>query len=131
MSKWIVVAVFLVAGGAAACGGGGSGISGDKELVSLSAGEINTLCEYLIKVEGPERRVDCGNGISITVGRGTVADCVSTFQDGLGQFPSCDATVDDAESCSEDFGDLTDAELCSDPTLLPRSCEPLISCGTL
>jgi hypothetical protein len=130
MSKWIVV-VFLSAGWAAACGSDGSGVSGDKQLVSLSTGEINDLCEYLVKVEGPERTVDCGNRVTITIGRGTVADCVLAVQDGLAQFPSCDATVDDAESCSEDLADITDAELCTNPTLLPRSCEPLISCGTL
>jgi 1,6-anhydro-N-acetylmuramate kinase len=129
MSKWIVVSVFVCAGWATACGSDGSGVSGDKTLVSLSDAELTKLCEYTVKQDGPERTIDCGGGLRVTVGGKTVAECVTDLQDNLDQFPSCSATVADAEACAEDFADFTDEELCSSATPLPRSCEPLLSCG--
>jgi len=130
MSRWIVVFVSLCAGWATACGGGdSSGLAADKQLVDLSDGELTQLCEYTVKVAGPERTVNCGGGFSISVGGKVVADCVTDLNDGLDQFPGCDATVADAETCAEDFAAFTDAQLCSDVTPLPRSCEPLLSCG--
>jgi hypothetical protein len=130
MSKSIVVAAFLCTGLVTACGGGGSGVSGSKALVSLSEGEITDLCEYFVDLAGSEREVDCGGGLVVTVGGGSVSECVVDLQTSRGQFPGCTATVSNAESCMEDLTDLTDAQLCSDGPL-PAACLPLFNneCG--
>ena len=130
MSKWIVMAAFLCTGLAACGGGGGSGVSGSKQLVSLSAAEVTDLCEYFVDLAGAERMVDCGGGLTITIGGGSVSECVIGLQETQGQFPGCTATVGNAESCMEALTDLTDAQLCSDGPL-PTACQPLFnaSCG--
>lgn len=130
MSKWIVVAVLLCAG-VTACGGDGSGVSGNKSLVSLSSGEITDLCKYFTKAKGAQRMIDCGGGVTITVGGGSVDDCVTDLKTSQTDFPSCTATVDQAETCVEDLSNLTDQQLCSDTTPLPASCQPLFvsTCG--
>jgi hypothetical protein len=129
MSKWIVIAGFLCTGLVAACGGGsGSGVSSGKTLVSLSDSEITDFCEYAVDLAGPERTVDCGGGVTITIGGGSVAECVTGMQMTQDQFPGCAATVGQAERCAEDMADLTDAQLCSDGPL-PASCQPLLGPG--
>jgi hypothetical protein len=121
MSKSIVVVAFLCTGLVTACGGGGSGVSGDKTLVSLSEGETTDLCEYFVDLAGSEREVDCGGGLTVTVGGGSVSECVVALQASRALFPGCTATVSNAESCMEDLTDFTDAQLCSDGPL-PAAC---------
>jgi len=128
MSKRIAMAAFLCAGLAAACGGSGSGVSSGKELTALSDVEIEDLCAYLVGVEGDLREIDCGD-IIVTVGKGTVDECIDDLEVRQSEYPSCDATVGDFEACSEDFAALSDDEVCDDSTLLPVSCEPLLLCG--
>jgi len=126
MSKWLFVGAFLCA--VAACGGGGSGVSSGKTLVSLSDSEITDLCEYLVDVAGPARTVDCGGGDTVMIGGGSVSACTTGLKAARTEDPSCGATVNDAESCSEDLSDLSDAELCSDSTPFPSACLPLLQC---
>jgi hypothetical protein len=128
MSKRIMIAAFLCTGLVAACGGDGSGVSGNKTLVSLSDGEITDVCEYTVDLAGPKRMVDCGGGVTVTVGGGSVTECVAGLQTIRDLSPSCTATVGQAEACVEDLADLTDAQLCSDGPL-PASCLPLFSCS--
>jgi len=128
MIKWIGSAV-LCTSLAIACGGGsgGSGVDGSLELADLGAGEAADLCDYIVDVLGPERTVDCGGGVMLTVGGEDAAECVDDFN----TFPAtCTATVDNAESCAEALGALSDAELCADESF-PAACAPLISqtCG--
>jgi hypothetical protein len=116
----------------AACGGDdGSGVDGGKKLVSLSDGEIMDLCQYYHDLAGPERTIDCGGGVMITVGGQTVAECTTSLKSSQMQFPNCQATVSQSEACSKAFADLTDAQLCSDQTPIPASCAPLFTaeCG--
>jgi len=126
--KWIVAAGFLYAGLAAACGGGdGSGVSGAKTLVSLSDSEANDVCEYAVDVFGSTERVaDCGGGIMVRIGVGTVSRCVMGIQAIKTATPSCTATVDNLQNCAADLKTVTDAQLCSDS--YPASCEAWFSC---
>ena len=128
ISKWIASAC-VCASLAIGCGGGsgGSGVDGTIELVELDAGEAADLCDYIVDVLGPERTVDCGDGVMITVGGEDAAECVDDFD----TFPAtCTATVDNAEACAEALGALSDAQLCADDSF-PAACAPLISgtCG--
>jgi hypothetical protein len=133
MSKWIIVAAFLCAGLATACGGDdGSGVSGSKSLVTLSDGEVTDLCEFLVDVGGPERMIDCGGGLTLTVGGQTVTECNAGLKASQGQFPNCTATVKNAEECAKAISDLSDQQLCSDGPP-PAACQPLFTaaCGGL
>lgn len=135
MKTWIGCA-FLCTGLAFACGSSGdtgSGVDGDKPLVELESGEITSLCTYLVAVAGPERVVDCGDGVTFTVGGQEVADCVDGFTESQTEFPTCAATVDNIEGCSEGIAALSDEQLCSEEGALPAACAPLFTaeCGGL
>lgn len=124
MSKWMMVAAFLCAGLATACGGDdGSGVSGSKSIVMLNDAEVTDLCEFLVDV-APERMVDCGEGLTITVGE-TLAECTARFKAIKGGAPSCTATVTNAEECAKGSADLSDQQICS--LMLPAACQPLFS----
>lgn len=125
MSRSIAVALLLCAGGLVACGDSGSGVAGDKLLVSLNAGEIRKLCEYAVEIAGPERMVDCGDGVTIVVGGDTVAECIASFEESQDAAPSCTATVADHERCNEAVAELSDAALCADE--FPAACAPLFT----
>lgn len=129
--KWIFIAGLLYAGLAAACGGGdSSGVPGDKTLVSLNDSEATDLCEYAIDVVGSaDRTVDCGGGVTVRIGPGTVSVCVMGIQAIKSVAPTCTATVDNFESCAEAFADATDAELCSDA--IPAACQAQFACAGL
>ena len=128
MSKWIVASIVWSVALAAACGGdAGSGVSGSKKLTSLSESEITQLCEYTVSAEGPMRTVMCSGGSTITIGGTTVDECVTDVKDLATGAPNCAATVNDAEACSEAFGDLSDAQLCATP--FPAACLPLLQCA--
>ena len=128
MSRWIAVAA-LVWTSAAACGGGGSGVSGSKSLVSLGEGERMALCGYAVEVAGPERTIPCGDGFTVEVGPRPVAECVADLARRQTEFPSCTATVEDSETCTEDLAELTDAQWCA--AALPTSCRVVLgdTCG--
>jgi len=72
-------------------GGGRPGVSGTRTLSSLSDTEIQRLCQWGVDVGGGDGRVImCSETESVEVG--TVEECRS-------EFPSCDATVREAEDC--------------------------------
>lgn len=120
MSRWIVVAACLWIGSAAGCGGG-SGVSSGKQVVSLSDGEISDLCEYLVEVAGPNRTIDCGGGVTITIENDTVSECVADLELTATVATSCTATVGDVEDCIKDLADMSDADICADKPF-PGSC---------
>jgi hypothetical protein len=125
MSRWIVTAVFLGAALVAGCGSDGSGVSGSKELGSLSDGEVADLCAYLVDVEGSLRTIRCDGDVTVTVGDRTEAECTAELRL-TRELPDCTATVDEAEICSEDLADLSDADRCDDA--FPLSCLALLEC---
>ncbi|HEU0037181.1 MAG TPA: hypothetical protein VFQ53_41510 [Kofleriaceae bacterium] len=118
-------------GAAFACGGGkgggGSGVSGSKTIVQLDATEVRKLCEYLVDVAGPMRTVTCSDGSTVTVGGGTVDECVSSFQEDQLMHPMCMVTVAQFEDCIEDTSAFSDAQFCDPNTAIPPSCTPLLS----
>ncbi|MBA2543767.1 MAG: hypothetical protein H0V17_29255 [Deltaproteobacteria bacterium] len=128
--KWIASA-FLCTGLAIACGGGGggggdgSGVDRDEVVADLSQDELGDLCEYFIGLqEQPERTVDCGDGVTLTVGINPedvdeeIADCASE-----GPPAGCPVTVGEVEDCFEQLEAFSDAQLCSDTTELPAACD--------
>lgn len=129
MSKWVIVAL-MCSGLIAACTSTGSGVSGSKPLLDLNNAEIADLCEYFVDLFGPARTVDCGGGLTITVGGGSVAECIEDVQDSQDTALNCTADVFDAEFCAEDLADIPDEELCDDGPL-PSSCTVLIQCGDI
>jgi hypothetical protein len=90
-SAWLCMGLAVACGGGSG-GGGGSGVTGSKKLVDLSTDEITSVCEFQVELAGPARTIDCGGGQTATVGGGSVADCVSSFQDQQTSNPSCMAT---------------------------------------
>jgi hypothetical protein len=115
MRTCFVVGLIL---GAVACGGGGggsSGVSGSKQLGQLDMSEWQTLCEYIVEVEGGEGKVtECGDGVTVTTT--TVAECVADAP----TFMGCTATVANAEACAEAIG--------ADPCAGSAACEPIFAC---
>ena len=105
-----------------ACGGddgGSSGVSDSKVIGTLSASEAMAVCIELTEIF-PERTVDCGGGVTLTVGNSS-SDCGS-------QPPAtCTATVGQLRDCFGDLSDLTDAQWCSDTTQPPASCAPVFA----
>lgn len=101
-----------------ACGGG---VDGDKKLSELSVEESKDAC---LELQGdfPEKTVDCGGGVTVTVGL-TAAEC----NDQTTAPTTCTATVDDVRDCtSQLYNDKT--LLCEDKPL-PASCMKLVQCG--
>jgi len=83
-----------------ACGGSsGSGVSGTKRLVDLSASEQDKLCTFQVDAEGGARTVDCGGGLMVTIHDKTT--CLSDFSH-ISQ--TCTATVKQAEQCFDAIG---------------------------
>ncbi len=124
-------------GGTGGGGGGSSGVDPTKTIGELSGSEIRDLCEYFSTLqEQPERTVDCGDGVTTTVGlnpedvQASIDECVADAPLG-----TCPATVADAESCFEAFSEFTDAQLCEQANgggTLPVECAPLFEsegCG--
>lgn len=82
--------------GLIACGGGGdsSGVDSNKTIVSMSASERMTFCEWAIEEQGGAGTThNCGD-FTLTVQ--TVAECVGDFSNFS---PTCTATVGQGESC--------------------------------
>jgi hypothetical protein len=97
-----------------ACGGG---VDGGKKLSELSAAESKDACLELVD-DYPEKMVDCGGGVTITIGL-TASEC----NDNTTAPATCTATVDDVRDCtSQLYNDKT--LLCEDKPL-PASCMKL------
>lgn len=80
-----------------ACGGdddGGSGVDGSKTIVSMSASERMSFCEWAIATQGGAGTVHQCEGFTLTVQ--SVADCAAGFGDFVA---SCAATVSQGEAC--------------------------------
>jgi len=125
MSKHLVAA-FMITGLVFACGGGkggglGSGVQGTKKVIDLTPAEIDSLCAYISAVF-PEHTATCTDG-PLTIGT-TKAKCISTSPNKTAA-PGCLATVDQSESCAEDFGAETDAQVCANT--IPAACAPLFT----
>ena len=118
MTKLTRLVSILVVCVAAGCGGSsGSGLDSSLELLDLSAGEVEQLCEYVVDVQDGPRTVECGDGVTVELSG--VEECVEDF-DFLSD--DCAATVLDAERCAEDLG----ADPCA---LFAPSCAPLFECS--
>jgi hypothetical protein len=102
----------------AACGGG---IDGSKKLSELTLEETKDACLELVD-DYPEKTVDCGGGVTITVGF-TTAEC----NDNSVAPATCTATVDDARDCTEQLYNNTANTICMDKPL-PASCMKLQAC---
>jgi hypothetical protein len=116
-----LVPVLLVIAVVAGCGSSssGSGVSSSKKLTELSSSERDSLCSYVISVEGEARSQMCG-GATITLTPQTMTMCTAD----LGAVAStCTATVDNAESCAEAVHD----DLCQ--VVVSSDCRALGSCS--
>ena len=94
----IIGTIFL--GTFAACGGDGdsdtSGVDGSKTVVSMTATEKQTFCEWVVATQGGAgHTTECGDGITVTTQ--TVAECVQSFSE---LTTNCPVTVSQAESCN-------------------------------
>ena len=110
----------------AACGGGsGSGVDSGKKLADLTSSEASAECNYLFD-SYPQVTVNCPGGTTVKKGEDPAkraADC-----NGMVNVPAgCTVTVGQAEACSDDIYNETDAALCSSSTPIPASCAPLFS----
>lgn len=116
MQKLLVLSIL----GVAACGGGGSGggnnsgIADTRTVDSLSAMELDDLCEELA-AEFPTREVTC-DGLTLTVG----IDCA---EDELFS-ETCTITVGEARDCIQALDNLSDSQICTSETP-PAPCAGL------
>lgn len=96
--RLFIGALFTASLSLAACGGGGgdSGLDSSKELGTLTADELSTLCEYVVSAS-PSEPVECDG---FTYEPTTQTECESD------PFPeTCTATVGNAEACADAIGD--------------------------
>ena len=117
----LVMAFAFACGG----GGGGGGVDGGKRLVDLNDAEVTSMCEYTAGIQGPEREITCSDSSTVTVGGGTVAECVTEFNESQAAAPNCPVTVSQYEDCIEAVDALTDAQLCEGNSF-PAACAPLL-----
>lgn len=103
-------------------GNSGSGLEGDRRMVSLSAGELGSFCDYV--ADFGERKFTC-DGETGTVGHASKEDCITVWSETKTQAPNCQATVAQTEACSEDLDSFSDAKLCQEG--LPASCLSFIT----
>lgn len=101
--------------------GCGGGVSDSKKLSDLTAEEAKDAC-LEAAADFPERTVDCGDGIMLTVGVAE-ADCNTAGPADAG----CTATVGDARACFDAMYSLSDAQICTAETL-PAACAKLEGC---
>src|SRR5262245_59291704 len=126
-TKWLFAVVLCVA-----CGGSGSGVAGTKRLTALGDAEVRALCEYLIDVAGPERTIDCGDGLKLTIGGESVDRCIADTIAAQVQYPGCEATVADREACAEAIASISDSQICNGEIAdVPPACMALVTveCG--
>jgi hypothetical protein len=118
------MAVVLVWCGA--CGG----VDDDKLLTSLGDSEILKMCERVIELVGPPRTVHCGS-FDLKLGNKSIDDCIAETLSLQVQYPICEATVGDNETCAAAIASAPADELCSGHGSLPLGCAALltIECG--
>ncbi len=114
---WVVVAAF-------GCGGSSSGIDSSASLGSLSVAQQMTECNHLAS-EFPTMTVDCGSGITATVGT-SASDCSGS--DFVPIPSTCTVTVGDLESCDAALYDEGSAAICSDT--VPSACASVFGAGS-
>jgi|JI9StandDraft_1071089.scaffolds.fasta_scaffold24429_3 hypothetical protein len=119
LTSLLCAALFTV--GLIACGGD-DGPSDGTKLTSLSAAEIKSVC-LDIAADFPERTVDCGGGVTLTVGL-SAAECDTITVPAA----ACTATVGDVRSCTGGVQSAADADICSDTFTPPASCAALENC---
>lgn len=100
----------------------------------MTPAEIEAFCEYQLELFGPRRTIDCGGGTTAMRGLSTTLEqCVmETTEDQL-QFPECQITVGELETCFEALAGKTDAAICMGDDDIPIECAPLFGpgCGSL
>jgi hypothetical protein len=114
MKNFLLLSALLI-------GCGGDGVSDSKKLSDLTAEEAKDACLEQA-ADFPERTVDCGDGITLTVGIAE-ADCNDAGPADAG----CTATVGDARACFDAMYKLTDAQICMAESL-PAACAKLEGC---
>lgn len=114
MKQFLCLSAFLIA-----CGG--DGVPDSKKLSDLTAEESKDACEEAA-ADYPERTVNCGDGITLTVGIDE-AECATAEPAPA----SCTATVGDARACFEAMYSLTDAQICMAESL-PAACAKIEGC---
>jgi hypothetical protein len=109
----VLVGVLFVFGCGSDDSDDGSGVDPTLTLGTLGAADTTAVCTYGASLS---RTVDCGgsSGESTT----NVEDCVDLVES-LSE--TCDATVDELETCFEDLAAQTDDEICGLET--PASCD--------
>jgi hypothetical protein len=118
----ISIILGLGLGALAACGGddGGSdhsGVDGSKTVISMSASEKQTFCEWVVERQGGAgHTTECGDGVTVTTQ--TVAECVAGFAD---LTSNCPLTVSQAETCNLAIA----ADACS---FGGEACAPVFEC---
>ena len=129
MTKHWFVTALLCTGIVVACGGGtggsGSGVSPGVRLNTLSSGDLDKFCNYLVALT-PKRTIMCSATVSVSVGQ-TKAECLTQGMDFATMNPTCTTTVGQAEDCFEALDAFSDAQLCSDTTPLPAACGPIFN----
>jgi hypothetical protein len=119
-STLFTMAVFACGGGS---GGEGSGISASTPVADFSADQDQDMCGYIIELAGPERTVDCGDGVTITLGGEEIASCL----DDLETFSACGLLAGDVEGCAEAISAIPDQNFCTQQTP-PAACAELFQC---
>ena len=109
---------------AVACGGTRSGLDGKQRVVTLTASEVATECQYSHDAY-PTRAIACDLNNQFMIGSIDVGTCVSQHQDFAQRNPSCAATVAEAEACEADTWDEPDAYYCMPMPVRPTSCAAL------
>ena len=107
----------------AACGGSGSGVDGQKLVVTLTPDEQLQLCEYFA-AQAPPRTVTCSPTDIRMAGASTVPTCTSGLQMLASDHPRCAATVAQSESCLAALDRLSDLEICTTAVPMPVECAP-------
>jgi hypothetical protein len=120
-SALVMFAAFACGGGGG--GSGGSGVPGNTQIADLSPDQEMDMCDFIVDVFGPEREVDCGDGVTITRGGEDFDECIADFAD----FETCDLTAGEFEACANAVAALSDQQLCTQDTV-PPACAPLFAC---
>lgn len=105
-----------------------TGVAKSTPINDLTSADITTECKYLT-YQWPQKKVDCGDGSTATIGYASVGACMTSLGQVAGSHPNCQATVDDIEMClSLEYAEITTDSCTGDE---PVSCARLASqdCG--
>ena len=116
MHKSILLTLLLVA-----CSS--DGLSDSTKAKDLTDPEIKEFCGELA-AEHPEKTVDCGGGLKITVGS-TQAECEMETNTLI---PMCEATLGDFRACADAIAALSATQLCTSQTP-PTACTKVFACS--